>query len=196
VYKTKHKYYIYMSAPSIPNLLSPRGASRGGDRGRGRSRGRGFGMSAGGGRGRGGPGSEPGSASAARLGHDATVQGTDTDAAVSRLSAVELGYLQDPFANLFVQAAPPGPSARRLPIINRGKLIPLVGIPFSQTKTIARDIHKNHGDRQARGYFPLPDPGSGKANHITRCWHRHTQLEALLTVNHRPTTAGPKSHLS
>jgi [phosphatase 2A protein]-leucine-carboxy methyltransferase len=35
---------------------------------------------------------------------------------VSRLSAVELGYLSDPFARLFVQ----GPSTRRLPIINRG----------------------------------------------------------------------------
>jgi [phosphatase 2A protein]-leucine-carboxy methyltransferase len=52
--------------------------------------------------------------------HDATIQGTDTDAAVSRLSAVELGYLDDPFARLFVQAPPPGPGGRRLPIINRG----------------------------------------------------------------------------
>ncbi|KAG7287736.1 hypothetical protein NEMBOFW57_007250 [Staphylotrichum longicolle] len=58
----------------------------------------------------GAPGSRPGPT------HDATIQGTDTDAAVSRLSAVELGYLSDPFARLFVQ----GPATRRLPIINRG----------------------------------------------------------------------------
>ncbi|KAL8400647.1 hypothetical protein RB594_000883 [Gaeumannomyces avenae] len=94
-----------MPASSIPNLLSLRGA-RGGARGRAQRRG--------GGGGGGGP-------SAARgAGHDATIQGTDTDAAVSRLSAVELGYLRDPFAQYFVQQAGPGPSTRRLPIINRG----------------------------------------------------------------------------
>ncbi|KAH6631978.1 S-adenosyl-L-methionine-dependent methyltransferase [Chaetomium tenue] len=89
-----------MSAPSIPNLLSLRGGATG--RGRGRARG---------GPGRGGtPGSGPGPS------HDATIQGTDSDAAVSRLSAVELGYLSDSYARLFVQ----GPATRRLPIINRG----------------------------------------------------------------------------
>lgn len=91
-----------MSAPSIPNLLSLRGASRGG-RGRGRG-------------GRGGGGGAGGSGS---QGHDATIQGTDTDAAVSRLSAVEVGYLEDPFAQYFVQNSA-GPASRRLPIINRG----------------------------------------------------------------------------
>ncbi|KAK0636856.1 S-adenosyl-L-methionine-dependent methyltransferase [Bombardia bombarda] len=90
-----------MSAPAIPNLLSLRG-------GLGR---------AGGGRGRrgGGPPSASASASATAQ-HDATIQGTDDDAAISRLSAVEIGYLGDPFARLFV----PGPVVRRLPIINRG----------------------------------------------------------------------------
>lgn len=48
---------------------------------------------------------------------DAIVQNTDQDAAQSRLSAVELGYLDDPFARAFVQ----GPAVRRFPIINRGK---------------------------------------------------------------------------
>lgn len=89
-----------MSAPSIPNLLSLRGGATG--RGRGR--------------GRGGPARSGGPGSGSRPSHDATIQGTDTDAAVSRLSAVELGYLSDPFARLFVQ----GPATRRLPIINRG----------------------------------------------------------------------------
>ncbi|KAK4041181.1 S-adenosyl-L-methionine-dependent methyltransferase [Parachaetomium inaequale] len=99
-----------MSAPLIPNLLSLRGRATGRGRGRGR-----------GGPGRsGGPGSGPGPS------HDATIQGTDTDAAVSRLSAVELGYLSDPFARLFVQ----GPATRRLPIINRG----------TYTRTTAIDV--------------------------------------------------------
>ncbi|ORY62906.1 S-adenosyl-L-methionine-dependent methyltransferase [Pseudomassariella vexata] len=88
-----------MSAPTIPNLLSLRG-SRGGLRGRGRERG--------------GFPDAPGPT------HDATVQGTDIDASVSRLSAVDLGYLDDPFAKYFVQTPTVGPPTRRLPIINRG----------------------------------------------------------------------------
>lgn len=51
--------------------------------------------------------------------NDAVVVGTDNDAAVSRLSAVDLGYLNDTFARCFVRASD-GPSPRRLPIINRG----------------------------------------------------------------------------
>jgi [phosphatase 2A protein]-leucine-carboxy methyltransferase len=49
-----------------------------------------------------------------------TIQGTDTDAAVSRLSAVDVGYLEDPYARFFVQSSD-GPAPRRFPIINRGK---------------------------------------------------------------------------
>jgi len=45
------------------------------------------------------------------------IRATDTDAAVSRLSAVQAGYLNDPFAEHFVETAS---STRRLPIINRG----------------------------------------------------------------------------
>jgi len=108
-----------MSAPSIPNLLSLRGASRGGGRGRGLGRGRGGGAI-------GSPSSTPG--------HDITVQGTDIDAAVSRLSAVELGYLVDPFAEIFAQKTGPGPSSRRLPIINRG----------TYTRTTAIDTIVDH----------------------------------------------------
>ncbi|KAF2236265.1 leucine carboxyl methyltransferase 1 [Viridothelium virens] len=50
---------------------------------------------------------------------DAIIQNTDQDAAQSRLSAVELGYLNDPFAKSFVQ----GPPVRRYPIINRGTYV-------------------------------------------------------------------------
>lgn len=86
-----------MSAPQIPNLLTSRGGprSRGG---RGRGRGRDFGHQD------------------AQQRKDIDIQSTDTDAAVSRLSAVSLGYLDDPFASYFVSGA----GTRRLPIINRG----------------------------------------------------------------------------
>ncbi|KAK0672729.1 putative leucine carboxyl methyltransferase 1 [Cercophora samala] len=112
-----------MSASSIPNLLSLRG--RGGSRGRGRG------------------GSHRGASSGPSASHDTTIQGTDTDAAVSRLSAVELGYLADPFASYFVAPSPPSfhsgpspglPTPRRLPIINRG----------TYTRTTAIDILIDH----------------------------------------------------
>jgi [phosphatase 2A protein]-leucine-carboxy methyltransferase len=89
-----------MSAQQIPNLLMLRGG--------GRSRG-------GRGRGRGGIGaSDHGALAASRK--DLDIQSTDTDAAVSRLSAVSLEYLKDQFARFFVN----GTGTRRLPIINRG----------------------------------------------------------------------------
>ncbi|KAG5658499.1 hypothetical protein KAF25_010680 [Fusarium avenaceum] len=86
-----------MASADIPNLLNSLRSARGG-RGRGRGRG-GYGPSA--------------------ATHDSTIQGTDTDASVSRLSAVDLGYLDDPYAQYFVQSTD-GPAPRRLPIINRG----------------------------------------------------------------------------
>jgi hypothetical protein len=87
-----------MSAPGIPNLLSLRGGPRlRGGRGRGRGRATGT--------------------SDAQQRNDVDIQSTDTDAAVSRQSAVLMGYLEDPFASIFVT----GPPTRRLPIINRGK---------------------------------------------------------------------------
>ncbi|KAB5535199.1 leucine carboxyl methyltransferase [Coniochaeta sp. 2T2.1] len=97
-----------MSAPQIPNLLSLRGGSRGG-RGRGRGRG--------------------GHQTSAASRHDSTIQGTDTDAAVSRMSAVDVGYLKDPFAQYFV-ANGSELVTRRLPIINRG----------TYTRTAALDL--------------------------------------------------------
>ncbi|PSR80448.1 S-adenosyl-L-methionine-dependent methyltransferase [Coniella lustricola] len=89
-----------MSAPSIPNLLSLRG-TRGGGRGRGRGSTRG----------------NLSQASSSQARHDAVIQGTDNDAAVSRLSAVQVGYLEDPYAQYFVSQLQ---ADRRLPIINRG----------------------------------------------------------------------------
>jgi [phosphatase 2A protein]-leucine-carboxy methyltransferase len=51
---------------------------------------------------------------------DKIIQGTDNDASVSRLSAVELGYLDDEFARVLT-ASGGGPGSRRYPIINRGE---------------------------------------------------------------------------
>ena len=89
-----------MAAPSIPNLNTLRS-------GRGRGRGRGLGAS----------GSSAASNPAEdKIRHDKIVQQTDVDAAASRISAVEAGYLNDPYAKYF---APPSVQ-KRFPIINRG----------------------------------------------------------------------------
>ncbi|KAI0406845.1 leucine carboxyl methyltransferase [Xylaria palmicola] len=117
-----------LPAPSIPNLLTLRG-SRGGSGARARGLGRG--------------GARRSAAAAPMPSHDAVIQGTDTDAAVSRMSAVDLGYLDDPCARFFVQA----PAAmRRLPIINRGTytrttaLDRLIGVFLSSTEGQERQI--------------------------------------------------------
>ena len=93
-----------MAAPQIPNLNTLR-SGRGGFRGRGR-------------------GSSSTSASyntsteEEKLAKDKIIQQTDQDASISRLSAVEVGYLDDQFAQYFVSG---GEGQRRFPIINRGE---------------------------------------------------------------------------
>ena len=94
-----------MAAPTIPNLLTSRNA---------RSSGRGRGQ------GRDGIGNDPGNdvdPEVERAAKDKIVQRTDQDASVSRMSAVEVGYLHDEFAKEFVTSG----GQRRFPIINRGR---------------------------------------------------------------------------
>ncbi|KAF2853890.1 leucine carboxyl methyltransferase [Plenodomus tracheiphilus IPT5] len=50
---------------------------------------------------------------------DNAVKGTDQDAAGSRVSCVELGYLHDPYAKLFATQQ----TVRRLPLLNRGTYV-------------------------------------------------------------------------
>ncbi|KAK2870550.1 hypothetical protein FQN49_003104 [Arthroderma sp. PD_2] len=90
-----------MAASHIPNLNTLR---RGAGRGRGRAR-------------AGYHGTGHGEASSS---NDKVIQQTDNDASVSRLSAVELGYLRDPFATIFASEVS---DARRYPIINRGTYV-------------------------------------------------------------------------
>jgi hypothetical protein len=73
-----------MSAPHIPNLNT---LSRGGPRSHGRGRG-------------GLPVAGEDASQHSAFAKDEVIQKTDTDAATSRLSAVEAVYLDDPFAKL------------------------------------------------------------------------------------------------
>lgn len=96
-----------MNAPQIPNLLSLRSA-RGG-----RATNRRNGSTA------------PQATTALSETHDRIIQQTDHDAAGSRLSAVETGYLEDAFADAFWEGKGDGEARerpRRMPIINRGRL--------------------------------------------------------------------------
>ncbi|KAL6156749.1 carboxy methyl transferase for protein phosphatase 2A [Exserohilum turcicum] len=87
----------------IPNLKTLLGQRRGGPpRGRGAGRG-GLGRSS--------------EERAQAL--DNAVKGTDQDAAGSRVSCVELGYLHDPYARLFATQ----PTTRKLPLLNRGTYV-------------------------------------------------------------------------
>jgi [phosphatase 2A protein]-leucine-carboxy methyltransferase len=93
-----------MAAPQIPNLL----ANRTNTPGRFMVRNRG---------GRGGShGEVDEDPEVVKARKDKIVQGTDTDANISRMSAVNAGYLHDPFAKEFATSS----TQRRFPIINRG----------------------------------------------------------------------------
>ncbi|KIX99600.1 uncharacterized protein Z520_04233 [Fonsecaea multimorphosa CBS 102226] len=110
-----------MSAPAIPNLNSLR---RGGQRGRGRSRAD-----------HGGHAAVAQGSSRNQHHHDEIVQSTDNDAATSRQSAVDAGYLEDPFSALLHTG---GPVSRRLPLMNRGrspsvKMVQVLNLPAAGT---------------------------------------------------------------
>lgn len=91
-----------MSTPVIPNLNNfRRGGNRRGGRGRDITVG--------------GAESSSGNNEAEK---EKIIQSTDLDAATSRLSAVEAGYLDDPFARLLTHTS--NNVARKLPLINRG----------------------------------------------------------------------------
>ncbi|KAI9760105.1 MAG: hypothetical protein M1835_000231 [Candelina submexicana] len=107
-----------MSAHQIPNLKSLR-SSRGLGRGRGPGRGADEDHSS----------SQLGSAAA----KDRIVQQTDSDASISRLSAVKLGYLEDPFSEIFVTQN----KERRFPIINRGTFVRSTAIDTLVTKFLS-----------------------------------------------------------
>lgn len=87
-----------MANNQIPNLKTLLGRGRGGGP-RGRSR-----------------GGHPSSTEGIETARQNAVRGTDQDAAGSRVSCVELGYLDDPYAKLFATQS----STRRLPLLNRG----------------------------------------------------------------------------
>ncbi|GAD98073.1 RING zinc finger protein [Paecilomyces variotii No. 5] len=158
-----------MSAPQIPNLNTLR---RGGGRG-GRLRGRGGGLT----------GDQHGTGSGAVSAKDRVVQNTDNDASVSRLSAVELGYLEDPFAKALTA---PGAGARRFPIINRGTYV----------RTTAIDILVFRFLRSTDGQPPrkkqIISLGAGSDTRVFRLLARHPHADIVYHELDFPTNTATK----
>ncbi|PLB52286.1 leucine carboxyl methyltransferase [Aspergillus steynii IBT 23096] len=142
-----------MSAPQIPNLNTLR---RGGGRGRLRGRG-GFAGDGGGG------------SAASRGGKDRVVQGTDHDASVSRLSAVGLGYLEDPFARALT---PPDLETRRLPIINRGTYVRTTAID----QLVHRFLTQPSAPHRPQNKKQIISLGAGSDTRVFRLLPSHPDL--------------------
>ncbi|KAF3907188.1 hypothetical protein ABW21_db0208909 [Orbilia brochopaga] len=74
------------------------------------------------------------SAPASAADKDRTVQQTDMDALVSRCSAVSMGYLSDPFAELFLDMLTA--KDRRYPLINRGEYEATISLTTALDKLV------------------------------------------------------------
>ncbi|KAF2703118.1 leucine carboxyl methyltransferase [Pleomassaria siparia CBS 279.74] len=177
-------------AEEIPNLKTLLSSRRGGSS-RSRGRGRGFLGS-----------SHEGS----EVLRDNAVRGTDQDAAGSRVSCVELGYLHDPYAKLFATQA----STRRLPLLNRGTYVRTSAIDnlvdrFMTTDPETRKQIVSLGAGTDTRYFRLRDkyldaqivyheidfPANTAAKLINL--QRHAQLHTKLTPKGlpNPPSLGP-----
>lgn len=115
-----------MAAPSIPNLNSLRGRT-GLRRGRGRGR----------------PTDADATEEDVQDARDKIIRQTDGDASNSRLSAVQLGYLNDEYATCFLQGQIP----RRYPLINRGTYVRTSAIDrlVDSFLTTTIDAHASNG---------------------------------------------------
>jgi [phosphatase 2A protein]-leucine-carboxy methyltransferase len=133
---------------SIPNLNTLRTGRKGGPRLRGRG-------------GRPGPAGNDVSEADLEAGRDRIIQQTDHDATSSRLSAVSLGYVQDPYARDFLKAGEEIP--KRYPIINRGTYVRTTAIDL----LVKRFIQSDPGQRKQ-----IICLGAGSD---TRFWRLHDQ---------------------
>ncbi|TGJ86220.1 hypothetical protein E0Z10_g2511 [Xylaria hypoxylon] len=118
--------------------------------------------------------------------HDTIIQGTDTDAAVSRMSAVDLGYLEDQYSRFFVQAPAMGAAVRRLPIINRGT--------YTRTTALDRLIGSflSATDGQERQIVSL---GAGTDTRAFRLFNKESQAKLIYHEVDFPTVIARKYHL-
>ncbi|KAI9704602.1 MAG: hypothetical protein M1820_005515 [Bogoriella megaspora] len=123
---------------------------------------------------------------------DKIVQNTDQDAAQSRLSAVELGYLDDPFAKAFVSERGP----RRFPIINRGMLQQLpIERTYVRTTAIDHLVHLflSQSPSSPKQIISL---GAGTDTRYFRLLHGNPSLQSTLIYHELdfPSSTTSKIH--
>ena len=144
-----------MSAPQIPNLAALR-------RGNLRPRGRGSGIS------EGWTPDQP----RQKQNKDDIIRNTDNDAATSRLSAIEAGYLDDPFAKLFSTS---DEVPRRLPLMNRGTYVRTTAID-RVVETFLTASEKSNGG----GLKQIISLGAGSDTRFFRLRRQHPSLRGGL----------------
>ncbi|KAG9682684.1 leucine carboxyl methyltransferase, partial [Aureobasidium melanogenum] len=180
-----------MAAPSIPNLNSLRG--RTGLR-RGRGRGRPTDPDA--------PTEED-----AQDARDKIIRQTDGDASNSRLSAVQLGYLNDEFATCFLQGQIP----RRYPLINRGTYVRTSAIDRLVDNFLATAIDAQTSSESAAPLAQIISLGAGSDTRFFRLsssrrrsilYHELDFLDnvraklSAITSTPKLSTLLPKPHIS
>jgi O-methyltransferase involved in polyketide biosynthesis len=140
-----------MSASRIPNLNT----LRGGTRGRGRA------------------------APSVCKTNDEVIQATDFDAAMSRISAVEAGYLDDPFAKLLTTERVQG----RLPLMNRGMDMVVVCVSLTIAGTYVRttgiDIIVDTFLSSYSGRKQVISLGAGSDTRFFRLKRKHHALDVI-----------------
>ncbi|KAH7551438.1 leucine carboxyl methyltransferase 1 [Bipolaris maydis] len=151
------------SSNEIPNLKTLLGQRRGGS-----SRGRGSG--------RGGLGRS--SEERAQI-LDNAVKGTDQDAAGSRVSCVELGYLHDPYAKLFATQ----PATRKLPLLNRGTYVRTSAIDLLVTSFL---------DTNPSAPKQIVSLGAGTDTRFFRLLDRYPQVRLIYHEIDFPTNTSSK----
>ncbi|KAH0370982.1 leucine carboxyl methyltransferase, partial [Aureobasidium melanogenum] len=137
-----------MAAPSIPNLNSLRGRT-------GLRRGRGRGLPT---------DPEAPIEEDAQDARDKIIRQTDGDASNSRLSAVQLGYLNDEYATCFLQGQIP----RRYPLINRGTYVRTSAIDRLVDKFLATAIDAHASDGSAAPLAQIISLGAGSDTRFFR----------------------------
>lgn len=98
---------------------------------------------------------------------DKVVQDTDNDASSSRLSAVELGYLDDKYVRAFTGNSEP--AARRFPIINRGTYVRTTAIDLLVSRFLSTHTGRKQvislGSGSDTRFFRLPDEAANVLYH-------------------------------
>ncbi|EMC95851.1 hypothetical protein BAUCODRAFT_71209 [Baudoinia panamericana UAMH 10762] len=140
------------------------------------------------------PTHEDATADSVERGRDQVVQQTDHDASSSRMSAVALGYLDDPYARTFFGHDTEIP--KRYPIINRGTYVRTKAIDrlvkqFLDVRPTQKKQIVSLGAGSDTRFFRLVDESSASNLHLV-----YHELDFEANVNRKRTTLRQSAELS